>query len=142
MFIDLAPVLLKTFSPGTVYDVLQRNAAVRLVRNSRADAAADSDHESRKQAITRDFDLKSHQAVTEAGYHQRILALYPGLGTDAAAAFAGGAAGTAASPTGERRDRERRGRERGRRERGGRERGRRAGRPAPGNRPPRPAGAW
>jgi serine/threonine protein kinase len=94
MFIDLAPVLLKTFSPGTVYDVLQRNAAVRLVRNSRTDAAADSDHQSRKQAITRDFDLRSHQAVTEAEYHQRILALYPGLET--AAAFAGGAAGAAA----------------------------------------------
>jgi serine/threonine protein kinase len=95
MFIDLAPVLLKTFSPGTVHDVLQRNAAVRLVRNSRADAAADSDHKSRKQAVTRDFDLKSHQAVTEAEYHQRILALYPGLRTGAAgsAAFAGGAAG-------------------------------------------------
>jgi serine/threonine protein kinase len=101
MFIDLAPALLKTFSPGTVYDVLQRNAAVRLVRNSRADAAADSDHQSRKQAITRDFDLKSHQAVTEAEYHQRILALYPGL--EMTAAFAGGAAGAAAlagSPTG------------------------------------------
>src|SRR5215467_10197835 len=94
MFIDLAPVLLKTFSPGTVHDVLQRNAAVRLVRNSRADAAADSDHQSRKQAITRDFDLKSHQAVTEAEYHQRIVELYPGLET--AAAFAGGAAGAGA----------------------------------------------
>jgi len=92
MFIDLAPVLLKTFSPRTVYDVLQRNAAVRLVRNSRADAAADSDHESSKQAITRDFDLKSHQAVTEAEYHQRILALYPGLAAGAAATFAGGTA--------------------------------------------------
>jgi serine/threonine protein kinase len=98
MFIDLAPVLLKTFSPGTVYDVLQRNAAVRLVRNSRADAAADSDHESRKQAITRDFDLKSHQAVTEADYHKRIVALYPELRTGALgpAAVAGGAAGAAA----------------------------------------------
>lgn len=98
MFIDLAPVLLKTFSPGTVYDILQRNAAVRLVRNSRADAAADSDHESRKQAITRDFDLKSHQAVTEAGYHKRIVALYPELRTGALApaAIAGGAAGAAA----------------------------------------------
>src|SRR5215472_15358729 len=96
MFIDLAPVLLKTFSPGTVYDTLQRNAAVRLVRNSRADAAADSDHESRKQAITRDFDLKSHQAVTEAEYHKRILALYPELRTGALGpAAAGGAAGAA-----------------------------------------------
>ncbi len=94
MFIDLAPVLLKTFSPGTVHDVLQRNAAVRLVRNSRADAAADSDHESRKQAITRDFDLKSHQAVTEAWIHQRIVALNPGLRTTAtgSAAFTGGTA--------------------------------------------------
>ena len=94
MFIDLAPVLLKTFSPGTVHDVLQRNAAVRLVRNSRADAAADSDHDSRKQAITRDFDLKSHQAVTEAGYHKRIVALYPGLQTG------NGAAGNGASGNG------------------------------------------
>jgi Domain of unknown function (DUF4407)/Protein kinase domain len=94
MFIDLAPVLLKTFSPGTVHDVLQRNAAIRLVRNSRTDAVADGDHESRKRAITRDFDLKSHQAETEAGYHQRIVALYPGLqaGTAGAAASAGGAA--------------------------------------------------
>ena len=110
MFIDLAPVLLKTFSPGTVHDVLQRNAAVRLVRNSRSDAVADGDHESRKRAITRDFDLKSHQAVTEAEYHQRIVALYPGLRTgtegagsagsavgsaSGAAGFAGGAAGAA-----------------------------------------------
>jgi len=99
MFIDLAPVLLKTFSPGTVYDVLQRNAAVRLVRNSRADAAADSDHDSRKQSITRDFDLKSHQAVTEAEYHQRILALYPGLGTGTAA-LAGSLAGNGATGNG------------------------------------------
>ena len=98
MFIDLAPVLLKTFSPGTVYDVLQRNAAVRLVRNSRADAAADSDHQSRKQAITRDFDLKSHQAVTEAEYHQRILELYPGL--EATAALAGSPAGNGATGNG------------------------------------------
>ena len=78
MFIDLAPVLLKTFSPGTVYDVLQRNAAVRMVRNSRADAAADSDHESRKQAITRDFDLKSHQAVTEAELPRAHRGAVPG----------------------------------------------------------------
>jgi len=99
MFIDLAPVLLKTFSPGTVYDVLQRNAAVRLVRNSRADAAADSDHDSRKQSITRDFDLKSHQAVTEAEYHQRILALYPGLPTGTAA-LAGSLPGNGATGNG------------------------------------------
>ena len=100
MFIDLAPVLLKTFSPDTVHDVLQRNAAVRLVRNSRSDAAADSDHDSRKQAITRDFDLKSHQAVTEAGYHKRIVALYPGLQTAAegSAAHAGSAAGAVVGP--------------------------------------------
>jgi serine/threonine protein kinase len=104
MFIDLAPVLLKTFSSGTVYDTLQRNAAVRMVRNSRADAAADSDHESRKQAITRDFDLKSHQAVTEAEYHKRVVALYPELRTGALGPAAdGGAVGAAVlagSPTG------------------------------------------
>jgi hypothetical protein len=95
MFIDLAPVLLKTFSPGTVHDILQRNAAVRLVRNSRTDAVADGDHESHKRAITRDFDLKSHQAVTEAEYHQRIVALYPRLrtGAESAASPAGAAAG-------------------------------------------------
>ena len=106
MFIDLAPVLLKTFSPGTVCDTLQRNAAVRLVRNARTDAVADVDHESHKQAITRDFDLKTHQATTEAEYHRRIVALYPGLqtgaegpagltGAAAGAALAGGAAGAA-----------------------------------------------
>jgi serine/threonine protein kinase len=78
MFIDLAPVLLKTFSPGTVYDVLQRNAAVRLARNSHTDAVADGDHESRKRAISRDWDLRYHHAESESGYRQRVGTLGPG----------------------------------------------------------------
>jgi hypothetical protein len=78
MFIDLAPVLLKTFSPGTVYDVLQRNAAVRLARNSHADAVADGDHESRKRAISRDWDLRYHHAESESGYRRRVGTLGPG----------------------------------------------------------------
>jgi Domain of unknown function (DUF4407)/Protein kinase domain len=78
MFIDLAPVLLKTFSPGTVYDVLQRNAAVRLARNSHADAVADGDHESRKRAVSRDWDLWYHHAESEAGYRGRVATLGPG----------------------------------------------------------------
>ena len=78
MFIDLAPVLLKTFSPGTVYDVLQRNAAVRLARNSHTDAVADGDHESRKRAISRDWDLRYHHAESESGYRRRVGTLGPG----------------------------------------------------------------
>jgi hypothetical protein len=100
MFIDLAPVLLKTFSPGTVTDVLQRNAAVRLVRNSRLDSEADSDHESRKRAVTRDYDLKYHEARTEAAYHHGVATLDGGRGVpgmNGAAGFAGvtGMAGAA-----------------------------------------------
>jgi uncharacterized protein DUF4407/protein kinase-like protein len=78
MFIDLAPVLLKTFSPGTVYDVLQRNAAVRLVRNSHTDAVAEGDHESRKRSVSRDWDLWYHHAESEAGYRGRVATLGPG----------------------------------------------------------------
>jgi serine/threonine protein kinase len=114
MFIDLAPVLLKTFSPGTVCDVLQRNAAVRLVRNSRLDSEADSDHESRKRAVTRDYDLKYHVARTEAEYHHGVSTLdggraVPGVnGVSAPAGTAGmagaagvvSAAGTAATANG------------------------------------------
>jgi hypothetical protein len=58
MFFDLAPVLLKTFSPPALYEVLQRGAAVRAGRYAVADAAADSDHESNKRAITRECDLE------------------------------------------------------------------------------------
>jgi len=102
MFIDLAPVLLKTFSPGTVYDVLQRNAAVRLVRNSRLDSEADSDHESRKRAVSRDYDLKYHVARTESEYHQGISTLDGGRGVpgmNGATGMAGiaGATGPAAA---------------------------------------------
>ena len=52
MFIDLAPVLLKTFSPPTLYEVLERGAAVRAGRTVLTEAAADADHESAKNAVT------------------------------------------------------------------------------------------
>ena len=68
MFIDLAPVLLKTFSPPTLYELLQRSAAVRLGRHAMADAVADSDHESSKKAITRERDLERHRVVTDIEY--------------------------------------------------------------------------
>jgi serine/threonine protein kinase len=73
MFFDLAPVLLKTFSPPTLYEVLQRGAAVRAGRNAVADAAADSDHESRKRAVTREYDLELQRTVTKIT-HERCLA--------------------------------------------------------------------
>jgi serine/threonine protein kinase len=72
MFIDLAPVLLKTFSPPTLADHLQRSAAVRLARNAMPEAVADSDHESQKRAITREHDLEYHEAVVAAGYRRRM----------------------------------------------------------------------
>jgi len=73
MFFDLAPVLLKTFSPPTLYEVLQRGAAVRAGRNAVADAAADSDHESNKKGVTREWDLELQRAVTQIT-HDRYLA--------------------------------------------------------------------
>jgi len=73
MFFDLAPVLLKTFSPPTLYEVLQRGAAVRAGRNAVADAAADSDHESNKKAVTREWDLELQRAVAQTT-HERYLA--------------------------------------------------------------------
>ena len=71
MFIDLAPVLLKTFSPPTLSDHLQRSAAVRLARNAMPDAVADSDHESQKGAITREHDLEHHRVAVAAEYGRR-----------------------------------------------------------------------
>jgi serine/threonine protein kinase len=73
MFFDLAPVLLKTFSPPTLYEVLQRGAAVRVGRNAVADAAADSDHERSKRAVTRECDLELQRTVTKIT-HERYLA--------------------------------------------------------------------
>jgi serine/threonine protein kinase len=73
MFIDLAPVLLKTFSPPTLSDHLQRSAAVKLARNATPEAVADSDHESQKRAITREHDLEYHQVVVAADYRRRMV---------------------------------------------------------------------
>jgi serine/threonine protein kinase len=67
MFFDLAPVLLKTFSPPTLYEVLLRSAAVRLAWNAMADATADSDHESSKRAVTREHELALHRSMTVGG---------------------------------------------------------------------------
>ena len=79
MFIDLAPVLLKTFSPPALCDHLQRSAAVRLARNAMSDAVADSDHESRKMAITREEDLEYHRVAAKAEYGRRMEDARAGL---------------------------------------------------------------
>jgi serine/threonine protein kinase len=68
MFIDLAPVLLKTFSPRTVYEVTQRATAVRKARNEISDAMAESDHESAKSAITRTRELEFHGDLIKLVY--------------------------------------------------------------------------
>src|SRR5580658_9247868 len=72
MFIHLAPVLLKTFSPRTLYEVRVRSEAIRIGRNAISDAEADSDHESAKKAITREFDLEYHRAITGLEYSLRL----------------------------------------------------------------------
>jgi Domain of unknown function (DUF4407)/Protein kinase domain len=77
MFFDLAPVLLKTFSPPTLYEVLQRGAAVRAGRNAVADAAADSDHESKKRAVTREYDLELQRTVTKITQERCLADLRP-----------------------------------------------------------------
>ena len=74
MFIDLAPVLLKTFSPATLYELLVRSEAVQLGRNALQDAMAESDHQSAKEAITREFDLKYHRMITELECSLRLEA--------------------------------------------------------------------
>jgi len=98
MFFDLAPVLLKTFSPPTLYEVLQRGAALRAGRNAMADAAADSDHESTKKAVTREFDLAFQRAATRLGYERYLAEALPAsravpFGTTAGGATVGGPAG-------------------------------------------------
>lgn len=72
MFIDLVPVLLKTFSPPTVCDELQRAAGVRVAHNAMSDAIAESNHESRKRAITRQQDLEYHPVVVAHLYGRRM----------------------------------------------------------------------
>jgi serine/threonine protein kinase len=78
MFIDLAPVLLKTFSPKTLHDLLARSEAIRIGRNAITEAERDSDHESSKKAITREFDLEFHRMVTELEYGLRLEAVRAG----------------------------------------------------------------
>jgi serine/threonine protein kinase len=72
MFIDLVPVLLKTFSPPTLYEHLQRSEANRLARNAMIDAWADSDHDSAKKSVTRERDLSHHRDFTDIVYTQRL----------------------------------------------------------------------
>lgn len=72
MFIDLVPVLLKTFSPPTVCDELQRAAGVRVAHNAMSDAIAESNHESQKRAITRQQDLEYHPVVVGHLYARRM----------------------------------------------------------------------
>jgi hypothetical protein len=91
MFIDLAPVLLKTFSPPTLYETLQRGAAVRAGRTTMAEAAADADHESAKNAVTREFDLKTHRLAAETEFERETAQVRP-------AGLAPGYAGSAAGP--------------------------------------------
>jgi hypothetical protein len=88
MFIDLAPVLLKTFSPPTLYDVLQRGAAVRAGRTTMTEATADADHESAKNAVTREFDLKTHRLALETEFNHRVTEAHP-AGLVTAAQLAG-----------------------------------------------------
>src|SRR6516165_559774 len=90
MFIDLAPVLLKTFSPPTLYETLQRGAAVRAGRTTMTEAAADADHESAKKAVTREFGLKTHRLAAETEFHRRVVEVRP---ASPAAGYAGGTAG-------------------------------------------------
>jgi serine/threonine protein kinase len=78
MFIDLAPVLLKTFSPPTLYELLARSDAVEVGRNAMKDAMATADHQSAKKAITREFDLKYHRMITELEYSLRVEAVRAG----------------------------------------------------------------
>jgi serine/threonine protein kinase len=77
MFIDLAPVLLKTFSPPTLYETLERGAAVRTGRTTMAEAVADADHESAKNAVTREFDLKTHRLAAETRFHRAVAEARP-----------------------------------------------------------------
>jgi hypothetical protein len=90
MFIDLAPVLLKTFSPPTLYETLQRGAAVRAGRTTMAEAAADADHESAKNAVTREFDLKTHRLTAETEFERKTAQARP---ASPAPGYAAGAAG-------------------------------------------------
>jgi serine/threonine protein kinase len=90
MFIDLAPVLLKTFSPPTLYEVQQRGSAVRAARNTMTEAVADADHESAKNTVTREFDLKGHRLAAETEFHHKVVQARP-----PALVSAGGAAGAA-----------------------------------------------
>jgi hypothetical protein len=90
MFIDLAPVLLKTFSPPTLYETLERGAAVRAGRTTMSEAVADADHDSAKNAVTREFDLKTHRLAAETEYDRRVAEARPanlrGAGPTGAAA--------------------------------------------------------
>jgi hypothetical protein len=92
MFIDLAPVLLKTFSPPTLYETLQRGDAVRAGRTTMSEAAADADHVSAKNSVTREFDLKTHRFDAETAFGRRVAQARPDL---VAAGLAGGVAGRA-----------------------------------------------
>jgi hypothetical protein len=97
MFIDLAPVLLKTFSPPTLYETLQRGDAVRAGRTTMSEAAADADHVSAKNAVTREFDLKTHRLAAETEFQRQVAAARP---PNPAAAYPGTMAGAAALGSG------------------------------------------
>ena len=74
MFVDLAPVLLKTFSPRTLYEVRVRSEAIRIGRNLISDTEAERDHESAKNAINREFELDYHRTMTGLEYSLRLEA--------------------------------------------------------------------
>jgi hypothetical protein len=94
MFIDLAPVLLKTFSPPTLYERLQRGNAVRSGRATMSEAIADADHVSAKNSVTREFDLKTHRLAAETEFQRKVAAARPA--GPVAAGYLSGAAGGAA----------------------------------------------
>ena len=101
MFIDLVPVLLKTFSPPTLYEHLQRSEANRLARNAMIDAWADSDHDSAKKSVTRERDLTHHRDFTDIVYTQRLAVARSEAGLEplpVAAMAAGGLTGSNGRP--------------------------------------------
>jgi hypothetical protein len=88
MFIDLAPVILKTFSPRTLYEIHLRSEAIRAAHNliseaqaerehEISDARAGREHESAIKAIWRDSHLRYHRLLAWLVYSLRLQAAWP-----------------------------------------------------------------
>jgi hypothetical protein len=74
MFIDLTPVILKTFSPRTLYEVRVRSEAIQAAQNLISDTRAERDHVSAIKAIWRESELRFHRALAELVYSLRLAA--------------------------------------------------------------------